>query len=136
MRGQERDVPRSGTEWRQLEWEHVQPVEQILPKAACADLFGQILVGGGNHANVDLARDVLADALVLPLLQHAQQLRLQIDRQIADLIEKNRAAIGDLEAAGPVAHGARERPAHVAEELALEHLARDGAAVDPHKRPL
>jgi hypothetical protein len=33
-----------------------------------ADLFGQMPVGGSNHPNVDLAGDVLADALELPLL--------------------------------------------------------------------
>ena len=133
---QERDVVGSGTKRRQREWEHVQPVEQILAEPARADRFGQVLVRGGNDPNVDLARDVLADTLVLPLLQHPQEFGLQFEGKIADLVEKDRAAVRDLEAAGPVAHRARERTAHVTEELALEHLARDGAAVDAHKRPL
>ena len=54
--------------------------------------------------------------------------------EIADLVEKDRPAVGDLETAGPVSHRASERTAHVAEELALEHLARDGTAVHSNKR--
>ena len=33
-----------------------------------------------------------------PLLQDAQELGLQLERQIADLVEEDRAAVGDLEA--------------------------------------
>ena len=54
------------------EWEDVQAVEQILAEPTRADRFGQVVVGGGNDPNVDLARDVVADTLVLPLLQHPQ----------------------------------------------------------------
>ena len=136
MSRQQRDVVGSGTKRWQREGEHVQPVEQILAEPARADPFGQVLVRGGNDANVDLARDILADMLVLPLLQHPQQFGLQFEGKIADLVEKDRAAVGDLEAAGPVADRACKRTAHVAEELALEHLARNGTAVDAHKRPL
>ena len=39
-----------------------------------------------------------ADALELALLQHAQQLRLRLERQLADLVEEQRAAVGELEA--------------------------------------
>jgi hypothetical protein len=41
-----------------------------------------------------------------------------------------------VEAAWPVAYRSRERAAYVSEELTFEHLARDGTAVDSHKRPL
>ena len=33
------------------------------------------------------------------LLQHAEQLRLRLERQLADLVEEERAAVGELEAA-------------------------------------
>ena len=38
-----------------------------------------------------------ADAADLALLERAQQLRLQIDRQLAELVEEQRAAVGLLE---------------------------------------
>jgi hypothetical protein len=136
MSRQERDIVGSGTQRRQHEWQHVQSVKQILAEPARANLFGQILIGGGKDPNVDLARDVVADTLVLALLQHPQELGLQFKGKVANLIEKDSAAVGDLEPARPIAHRAGERTPHVAEELAFEHLARDGTAVDAHKRPL
>ena len=45
--------------------------------------------------DVDLDRPRPADALELRDLQHAQQLRLQRRRQLADLVEEQRAAVGD-----------------------------------------
>src|SRR5690242_5961297 len=72
MRSQKPNIVRSGTKGRQLEWEDVQAIEQILPKSVCADLFDQVLVSGSNDPDVDLAGNVFADTLVFPLLQHAQ----------------------------------------------------------------
>ena len=40
------------------------------------------------------------DALELALLQHPQQRDLRLRRQLADLVEEERAAVGQLEAAG------------------------------------
>ena len=41
----------------------------------------------------------LADALVFAVLQHAQQLGLQLERQLADLVQEQRAVRGILEVA-------------------------------------
>ena len=40
-----------------------------------------------------------AQPLELALLQHAQELRLGHRREVADLVEEQRAAVGQLEAA-------------------------------------
>ena len=40
-----------------------------------------------------------ADALELALLEHAQELHLGHRRELADLVEEQRAAVGQLEAA-------------------------------------
>jgi hypothetical protein len=65
-----------------------------------------------------LERLVAAHAVELPVGQHAQQPRLQVERHVADLVEEQRAAVGLLEA--PAAHGLRagEGAALVAEEFA------------------
>ena len=44
-------------------------------------------------------RLVGAERLDRPLLQHAQQLGLRRQRQLGDLVEEQRAAVGGLEAA-------------------------------------
>ena len=72
----------------------------------------------------------------LPLLQHAQQLDLRHRHHLGDLVEEQRAAIGQLEAAGAPIGGAGERAALVPEDLALEQRLRNRRAVDGDKRRL
>ena len=58
-----------------------------------------------------------------------------MERDVADLVQEDGPAARELEAADAVAHRARERALHVAEELALEEVARERAAVHGHERP-
>ena len=55
-------------------------------------------------------------------------------RQVADLVEEDRASVRDLEAADAALEGARERTALVAEELALDERAGERGAVDRDER--
>src|SRR3982751_845879 len=134
MRREKRNVFASGTKRRQLQRNHVQPVEQILAESARADFFSQVLVRGSNDANVDLARDVLPDTLVLPFLEHAQEFGLKFQGKVANLVEEDGAAVRGLKAAGAIPHRARKRAADMAEKLALEHLPRDRTAVHSNER--
>src|SRR5215471_21143146 len=54
-------------------------------------------VGRGDEANVDPDRPRAADARELALLEHAQQLHLNRGAQVADLVEKEGAALGQFE---------------------------------------
>ncbi len=63
-------------------------------------------------------RAVRAYTLDLALLDRAQHHRLQRQRQLAHLVQEERAAVGDLELPRAVAHGAGEGAAHVAEQFA------------------
>jgi hypothetical protein len=63
-----------------------------------------------------------AETLELALFEHAQQLRLTVERHLADLVEKQHAAIGLLDAPGLGRDRAGERAALVAEQLRLEQL--------------
>jgi hypothetical protein len=51
-------------------------------------------------------------------LQHAQQLGLKLQRDVADLIQKYRSAIGQLKAADALRDGAGKSAFLVSEELA------------------
>ena len=53
-----------------------------------------------------------------PLLEHAQQLRLQLDGNLTHLVEEERAAVGQLEHARAALIRAGEGAALVAEDLA------------------
>ena len=78
-----------------------------------------------HDPHVDTLRPRAAEPLELLLLQHAQQLRLELERNVADLVEEERAAVGELEAADLLRDRAGERAALVAEELALEKPRRE-----------
>ena len=56
-----------------------------------------------------------ADSLEGAFLQNAEQLGLHFEGDVADFVEEERAAVGQLEAADLVAVGARERALDVAE---------------------
>lgn len=82
---------------RHVDGEHRQPVIQIRAKTPGADLLFEIAVGGGDHARIRGAAVGFADTLKLAVFQHAQQLGLQIQRQLADFIEDQRRILRVLE---------------------------------------
>ena len=65
-----------------------------------------------------------------PVLQHPQQLDLHRQRHVVDVVEEDRAAVGELEAAGPILDRAGERAALVAEQLRLDQRFRKQRAAD------
>ncbi len=112
----------------------VQPEVEVFPESRGADLGRQILVGRGQHAHVHPHACCPADRLDDLLLQRAQHLRLRLQAHVADLVEEQRAAVGELELAAPIRGGAGERSLDVPEQLALDQLLGDRGAVDFDER--
>ena len=77
---------------------------------------------------------VAADALDLTVLEGTQQLRLQLERELANLVEKERAAVRNLELAGAIARGSGKGASDVPEELTLGDGDRQGRAVHMNQR--
>src|SRR5260370_1405360 len=103
---------------------------------ACRRLRIQIAIAGSEDADIDGAGGFFADALVLFFLEHAQEFALQLERDLAHLVEEERAAVRRLESAGAVFDRAGERAFGMAEEFALVKLARDRGAIDADERLL
>ena len=82
-------------------------------------------MGRGDDPQIGPDRRAAADRHELARLQHAQQAGLRLERHVADLVEEQRAALGLLEAADLARVGAGEGALLVAEQLALDQLARD-----------
>ena len=78
-----------------------------------------------DDADVGTFRPRAPETLELVLLQDAQQLRLELERNVADLVEEERAAVGELEPPDLLRDRAGERAALVPEELALEQARRE-----------
>ena len=115
---------------------HVQAVVQVLPKAAGLHIGRQVAVGGRHQAHVDLDLALPAQAHQRALLQRAQQLGLQGQRQLANLVQKDGAAVGLLKPARTGCAGAGERAFFVAEQFGFEQRIRNGRAVDLDEGPV
>ena len=70
----------------------------------------------------------------LGALEKAQELRLDRRVEVADFVEEERAALGGADDARERIDGAGERAAAMAEELALDELARQRRAVEGDER--
>src|SRR5262249_13523023 len=106
---------------------------EILAEPAGGEARGEVLVGSGNDPDVDLDGVARADRPDFTFLEDAQQGDLRFLGELGDLVEEQRAAMGVAHQAVALLTGAGERAALVAEQLALDQVARQLAAVDRHE---
>ena len=109
-------------------------VVEVGSKAPFAHHGAQIFVGGAEQSNVHAALGLAAHTADLPSFEDAKQARLQIGRELGDLVEKERAAVRLLEGPAMGLDRAGERAALVPEELALDELARKATSIDWDER--
>src|SRR4029453_9264447 len=88
---EERDVLAPGAQRGQGEREDVEPVVQILAKAAVLEAARGLLVGGGEHAHVHLDLRAAADPLERPVLEDPEELGLERRAHLGDLVEEEGA---------------------------------------------
>ena len=131
-----RDIGQPLAQRRHAQRVHVEPIVEILPKAARLDLVLEIAVRRRDDARRDRDRAVAADARHLPVFEHAQQLGLRRQRQLSDLVEEQCSVARVLERAPAQAIGAGKRAALVAEQLALDELLGQRRAVHRDQRRL
>ncbi|MPN13551.1 hypothetical protein SDC9_160872 [bioreactor metagenome] len=94
----------------------------------------QIDVGGRHQAHIDIDRTPRPQPDHLPFLQHAQQLHLHRQGQVAYLIEEQRSVLCSLEPARPRTLRAGERPRLMPEQFSLDQGLAECPAVDGNKR--
>ena len=88
MVDQERDVLAPVAQGGHQDRQHVQPIKQVLAKAAGLGFGQQIAMRGGDDAHVDFDVAHVADAPNLFFFENAQELDLQRQRQLTDLVQK------------------------------------------------
>src|SRR5262245_33486862 len=113
------DVVAAVAQRRNVNREYAQTIVEVLAKPAFRNGLLEIAVRRRDDPNVHGVRTIVADPLVLALLQHPQQLALQIQRDLAYLVEKDRSAIRELEPPNPIAMCTGEGAFDMPEELAL-----------------
>src|SRR6202035_6094725 len=89
--------PRVSPQRGQVDGDDGEAVVEVFAKAIFRHQLRQIGVGGGDDAHVDLDHVDGTQAHELLLLDHAKELGLRIEIDVADLVEEDRAAIGYLE---------------------------------------
>ncbi len=116
--------------------DHVEAVVEVVAELAARDHRLEVAVGRREHAHVHLDRPRSADPLEGLLLQDPQQLHLRALRQVANLVEEQAAAVGQLEPAAMLPVGAGERAALVAEQFGFEEGLGQRGNVHGHERAL
>ena len=111
---------RGALERRQRKRHDFQPVEQIAAEGAVGDRLLEVAIGRRDQPKVDAHGPCAADAFELTILEHAQQLGLEFERQLADLVEKDGSTVGGFELASLLGDSAGKGAPFVPEQLALE----------------
>src|SRR5262249_24886517 len=118
--GELHDVVLAFPQWRYVDRQPFQPVEEVLAEPVLADEDSKVGVGGSQD------RDVAGDGIVaaqsddLAILQHAQKLGLERRRHFAGLVEKECTAIGVLEPSLAQPGGAGEGAGLVAKQFIFQ----------------
>ena len=81
-----------------------------------------------------MLRSRASQSFEFPLLEDPQQLGLHVQRNVTDLVEKERAAVPQFEPAGPARRGPGERALLVPEQFALEESRRERRHAHPDER--
>ena len=96
---QQGDILDTFPQWRHLNGKHIQPVVQVLAKRTFGNSLLKIAMRGGDDPGVDGNRPRTSQPFDLTLFQDPQKLDLHLGRQVPDLVEKDRRAVGQLESA-------------------------------------
>ena len=116
------DVVASVPERRHEDRKDVETIEQVFPEQAVAHPLQEIAMGRRYKPDVDLDRAACSDRIDLAVVHRAQQLHLDFGRQIADLVEKQRARMRFDELAGMFFGGAGKGALLVPEQDALDQI--------------
>src|SRR5262245_20188770 len=112
---------------------YVKAIVEILTEPFFLNKTLQIPVSGGYDPNIYGHRGDSSDPVKFPFLQKPQELGLKFQRDIADLVEKDRAAMGQFDLARLATVCAGKRALFMAEQFALQELFRQTHGVNSDK---
>src|ERR1700674_4150618 len=111
----------------------IQSVEEVSAKLLLLNHGRQIAVRRSDQAGVRAKGARASQSLELPLLKDPQELRLQLERNLPDLVQKHRSLMCQFEAPDPLRDGTSKSASFVAKEFAFEEPGRDGSAIQLHE---
>ncbi len=120
MIDQERQIFKPLSQGRKLDYKDVEAIVQILSKTAGGNLRFEVLIRGGNDADVRFDRFVPSQTLEMPFLKQAENLPLGGRTHVANLVQQEGPFLSLLEFADASPVGSRKCPAFVAKQLTFE----------------
>lgn len=117
-------------ERRQVNGKNVEAVVKIAAEFLVLDGADEIAIAGGEDAGVDADSSGSTEALELLILEHAQQLGLELEGNFSNFIKEKSATVGEFEASHFLGDGAGEGSLFMAEKFALEEAGGNGGAVE------
>ncbi len=112
----------------------VEPVVEVVAELPRLDHRAQVAIGRRDQPNINRVGARRADRLDLVGLDRAQQLGLEAQRQLADFVQEQGAAVGRAEIAKRILARVGESAAHMAEELRLGQRLDQVGAIEGHER--
>ena len=128
------EVFRTLAEGRNLKLDNSQPVVEIRPKASRDHLGLKRTIRGGHHPGPHGQGDASPNPLIAAIMQHPQQLGLQVGGQFRHLVQEKCPALRPLKATQPANRRIGEGTALVSEEFALDHARRERCAIHMDER--
>src|SRR5438477_11344475 len=105
---QDRNVRHTLAQRRDADLHHPEAIVEVLAKLLPLDQRFQVTVGRRNYSRLGPLWTLGTHRVILTLLQHPKHLRLKLGRGIADLVEENGPAAGELEPPASSVRRARE----------------------------
>src|SRR2546421_11636483 len=118
---QEIDVLAAVTQRRDVDLDGIQAKEEVLAEPAGSGLGIHVGVRSREYSHVDAPRRGRADTLEISRFQNAQEFRLQIERNVGDFVQEQRAAISEFETPDAIGPRIGKRAFYVTKELAFEN---------------
>src|SRR4051812_14950807 len=115
---------------------NIQAEVKVLAEGSLAVSLLKIAIGRSDDAHINLRADVAADTAHFFFLKRAKKFGLHPQRKFADLIEKQRPAVGSLEEAVFRFECTGKSAALISEELAFDQGGHQRAAIDRDEWPM
>ena len=129
MPEQQRHILATFAQRRQQDLDGVEAKQQVGAESPFIAEHRRRHVGRCDDPDIERHAAVAADRRYPALFERGQQLGLQVQRQVADFIEEDGAAIGRLEASDAIGTSIGEGTLHIAEQFRIEQAFGDGAEV-------
>src|SRR5215211_6358192 len=129
MSHKERDIFSPFTQRRQSNRKDIEAIVQVGAKLAFAHGIFEVAVSGSDYAYVNFNRMTSSYSFKLTFLEHAQELGLHVQRELADLVEKKGSAVRNLKSSEASGIRSGESTLFVTEQLAFNQCTGQGSAI-------